>query len=77
MGDDRYMIGVNARGGFSSNSELLADTIQRANTFCGSMNKRAVVENTNTSGAQGWTPQDAQVTFRCVAAEAATALGSK
>ncbi len=66
MGDDRYMIGVNARGGFSSNSELLAETIQRAQTFCASMNKRAVVEDTNTSGSQGWTPQDAQVVFRCV-----------
>lgn len=66
MGEGRYMIGVNARGGFSSNSELLADTIQRANAFCATMNKEAVVENTNTRGAQGWTPQDAQVVFRCV-----------
>jgi hypothetical protein len=66
MGEGRYMIGVNARGGFSSNSQLLADTIRRANEFCAAMNKDAVVENTNTRGAQGWTPQDAQVVFRCV-----------
>lgn len=66
MGEDRYMIGTNARGGFSSNSQILAETIQRAQAFCATMNKRAVVENTNTSGSQGWTPQDAQVVFRCV-----------
>ncbi len=66
MGNDRYMIGVNARGGFSSNSELLAATVQRAQAFCSSMNKQAIVDDTNTSGSQGWTPQDAQVVFRCV-----------
>lgn len=67
LGQDRYMLGVNARGGFSSNSQLLADSIQRAHDFCANMGKRAVIESTHTTGVQGWTPQDNQVTFACVA----------
>jgi hypothetical protein len=65
MGNDTYFLGTNARGGFSSNSQLLADTIQRANAFCAGMNRTAVVSEANARGAQGWTPQDTRVVFRC------------
>lgn len=66
VGEGRYMIGVNARGGFQSNSELTAQTIRRANEFCHAQGKIAEVESSNSSGVQGWTPQDSQVVFRCV-----------
>lgn len=66
MGNDRFMVSVNARGGGRSNSTLLAQTIERANAYCSATGKSAVVENSTTSGVQGWTPQDAQVVFQCV-----------
>jgi hypothetical protein len=66
MGEGRYMISLNARGGFQNNGELLAQSIKRANDFCTVQGLHADVLSTQTSGVQMWTPQDNQVVFRCV-----------
>ena len=66
MGEGRYMISLNARGGFQNNGELLAQSIKRANDFCAGQGLHANVLSTQTSGVQMWTPQDNQVVFRCV-----------
>lgn len=66
LGDDRYMLHLNARGGFSSDGELLEETIKQANAFCASQNKKAVILNTETSGTQMWTPQNNKVVFKCI-----------
>jgi len=66
MGKDTYMISLNARGGFSSNGQLLANTIKKAGDFCSSQGLNVEVLNTGSTGVQGWTPQDTQVIFRCL-----------
>lgn len=66
MGGGRYMITLNARGGFQSNGALISQTIQRANSFCSAQGKSANVLNTETKGVQMWTPQNNQVVFECV-----------
>jgi hypothetical protein len=66
VGKDNYMIGLGARGGFSSDAELLAQTIRTAGAFCASQHRGVEVQSTNASGVQGWTPQSNQVFFKCV-----------
>jgi len=66
MGKDTYMIGLGARGGFSNDSELLAQTIRSAGSFCASQHRAVEVQSTNTGGVQMWTPQSNQVIFKCV-----------
>ncbi len=67
MGDGRYMVSMNAHGGFQSDGELLTQSINRANQFCASQGKIAEVLDTHASGVQGWTPQNNQVVFKCAA----------
>jgi hypothetical protein len=66
-GKDTYMIGLGAHGGFSSDADLLAQTIQSAGTFCTAQHRMVEVITTSSTGTQGWTPQSNQVLFRCVA----------
>lgn len=65
MGEGRYMITLNARGGFQNNGELLAQSIKKANDFCAGQGLHANVLSTQTTGVQMWTPQDNQVVFKC------------
>lgn len=65
MGEGRYLITLNARGGMQSDGELLAQTITKANQFCAAQNKTASIISTKSSGVQMWTPQDNQVVFKC------------
>ena len=62
---DTYLITMDARGGLQGSGELLTETIQRANAFCASQGRHAVVQTTETQGVQGWTPQENHVVFRC------------
>jgi hypothetical protein len=68
-GKDQWLITTNARGGFSSNGKLLADTVERANAFCARQGLVAEVQSTHTDGTQGWTPQGNDVLFKCVPRE--------
>ncbi len=63
---DTYMIALGARGGFSTNAELLAESIKKAGDFCASKGLKVDVQSTKTRGVQMWTPQENQVTFRCL-----------
>ena len=63
------MMGLGARGGFSSDAELLARTIQAAGAFCTSQHRTIQVVSTSSSGVQMWTPQSNQVMFKCIAPE--------
>jgi hypothetical protein len=65
MGENRYMITLNARGGLQSDGELLSHTIEKANEFCRQQGRRAEIVTTQTSGVQMWTPQNNQVVFSC------------
>jgi hypothetical protein len=64
-GPDTYMIGLGARGGFTNDAELLAQTIKAAGAFCRTQHRIVAVQSTNASGVQGWTPQSNQVFFKC------------
>ncbi len=66
MGDDKYMLSLNARGGFNNNGELLKDSIERANAFCREKGLYAHILQTEVSGVQMWTPQGNQVVFKCL-----------
>ena len=66
MGENKFMITLNARGGFQSDGELLSRTVQKANDFCRNQGRKAEITNTQTSGVQMWTPQNNQVVFTCV-----------
>lgn len=65
MGDGRYMLSLNARGGFQNDGELLAKSINKANEFCANKGLRANIINTQSTGVQMWTPQNNQVVFKC------------
>jgi len=65
-GKDTYMVGSQARGGFTGDAEVKALAIKRANEFCAAQGKRAQVTNSSSSGTQGWTPQNSEVQFTCV-----------
>ena len=66
VGTDTYMIGLGARGGFTTDSELLSQTIRQAGAFCQFRQRRIEVLSTNMSGTQGWSPQNNQVMFKCL-----------
>jgi hypothetical protein len=76
-GKDTYMIGLGARGGFSSDAELLAQTIQAAGAFCTKQGRTIEVVSSTSSGVQMWTPQSNQVMFKCLAPEAADKAGNR
>ena len=66
MGENRYMITLNARGGFQSDGELLSRSVKKANEFCLTKGRKAEIANTQSSGVQMWTPQNNQVVFSCI-----------
>ncbi len=67
VGPDAYMIGLGARGGFTSDAALLAQSVKGAGAFCARQGKRMEVQSTNAIGVQGWTPQSNTVMFKCLA----------
>jgi hypothetical protein len=67
VGPDTFMVTLNARAGLKSDGELLSQSIQQANAFRSRTGRIAEVLDSKTSGTQGWTPQNNQVVFKCVA----------
>lgn len=65
-GNGTYLVGSEVRGGFSSWTEVRALTLRRANEYCSSQGKEMVQVDSKTRGARGWTPQEAELTFKCV-----------
>jgi hypothetical protein len=65
VGKDTYMISLGARGGFSTNAQLLTATIKNAGQFCAAKGLNIDVLSTRSGGVQMWTPQENQVVFRC------------
>lgn len=66
-GQDTYLVGTKALGGLTSDAEVSALSIKRANEFCGSQEKQMELVNMSNSGTQGWTPQQSQILFKCAA----------
>lgn len=65
-GNGTYMVGSEVRGGFSSWAEVRALTLNRATEYCGAQGKDMEQVDSKTRGARGWTPQEAELTFRCI-----------
>ncbi|MGY2492368.1 hypothetical protein [Cupriavidus sp. CP313] len=64
-GNGTYMVGSEVRGGFSSWAEVRALTLNRASEYCAGQGKEMEQVDSKTRGARGWTPQEAELTFRC------------
>ena len=69
MGRDTFLVGTDARGGFSSSADLLAKSAQKANAYCTAMGKEMLPDNIQNSGVRGFTPQENTLIFRCLAAD--------
>jgi hypothetical protein len=65
IGQGRYMVGTSVRGGLTSDVEVKAGALARARAHCTGQGKEMVLLNAASSGTQGWTPQNAEVTFKC------------
>lgn len=65
IGKDLYMVGVSVRGGFTGDTEVKAKALDSANAFCTSLGRRMALVSSSSSGVQGWTPQNAEIQFRC------------
>lgn len=66
LGGDKYMVGYQVRGGLTSWGEVKATAVKQAANFCSSKGQKAEVLDIETRGAQGWTPQNADVSFKCI-----------
>lgn len=65
-GNGTYMVGSEVRGGFSSWAEVRALTLNRATEYCDAQGKDMEQVDSKTRGARGWTPQEAELTFKCI-----------
>ncbi|VTU37113.1 hypothetical protein [Variovorax sp. PBL-E5] len=63
VGRDRFMVSSTVRGGFTTDGQIKQDLMDRARAFCGK--KEMVLESSTSGGTQGWTPQTAEVLFKC------------
>ena len=65
VGQGRYLVGTSVRGGFTSDVEVKAGALSRARSFCTGQGKEMVLVSATSSGTQGWTPQNAELLFKC------------
>lgn len=69
VGPDTYTVGSEKGGQFwtmgPSWSDVKALGLNRANEYCAKQNKTMSVVNWDTHGARGWTPLNAELTFKC------------
>jgi uncharacterized protein YceK len=65
IGDGKYMVGSTVHGGFTSWDEVKRMAVDKAASFCQGQSKELTGVQTQTEGARGWTPQEAEVTFSC------------
>jgi hypothetical protein len=63
VGRDRFLVSTTVRGGFTTDGQIKQDLLDRARAFCGK--KEMVLESSTSGGTQGWTPQTAEVLFKC------------
>jgi hypothetical protein len=74
MGKDTYTVGATMSGNFPSWPEVKGLAYKRSNEYCAGLGKNMVPVKTETHGARGWTPLEAEVTFQCLASDDPTYL---
>ena len=65
IGPGVYMTGSAVRGGLSSDAEIRVADVKRASAFCSGQGRRLTLKSAESSGSQGWSPQNSQITFAC------------
>lgn len=65
LGDNRYMVGYQEKSKFNSWTEIKAITVKDADDFCATQGLAVDVLDIKTHGVRGFSPQGAEVTFRC------------
>jgi hypothetical protein len=66
IGRDTYLVGTQVRGGMTSWAEVRQISLSRANQYCAEQGRKMQMVNMETRGTQGWTPQNADLTFQCL-----------
>lgn len=66
-GDGNYTVTTQANGGMASWGKIKASSLKRADEYCRRQGKQMHSINMQTHGVRGWTPQEAELTFSCVA----------
>lgn len=63
---DTYRVSSGMSGNFPSWPEVKGLALKRANEYCGEHDKYMQEVSWETHGARGWTPLNAELTFRCL-----------
>lgn len=66
IGPNTYMVSTTVRGGMSTDTEVKSTVIRKAQAHCGGLGKQMEMVSSTNAGLQGWSPQTAEVTFKCV-----------
>lgn len=66
-GDGNYTVTTQVNGGMTPWGEVKASSLKRADEYCRQQGKQMHAINMQTHGVRGWTPQEADLTFSCVA----------
>ncbi len=64
-GSGNYTVTTQVRGGMTSWGEIKASSLKRADEYCRQQGKQMDQVAMETHGVRGWTPQEADLTFRC------------
>jgi hypothetical protein len=65
-GKDKYVVRPLAASGVSTDPEIKAFGIKRANEYCDAKGQHAIVTIAETVGLQPFSPQRAEVRFTCI-----------
>lgn len=63
VGRDRFMLSSTVRGGLTTDGQIKSELLDRGRAFCGK--KEMILESSTSGGTQGWTPQTAEILFKC------------
>ena len=66
-GDGHYTVTTQVRGGMTPWGEVKASSLKRADEYCRGQGKQMHQVDMQTHGVRGWTPQEAELMFACVA----------
>jgi hypothetical protein len=64
-GSGNYTVTTQVRGGMTPWGEIKAISLKRADEYCRSQSKQMELVNMETHGVRGWTPQEAELVFKC------------
>lgn len=66
LGADRYTVTAKMSGNLPAWEDVRALGVKAATEHCSTLGRQMVDADIRNSGARGWTPISAEVTFRCV-----------